>query len=46
VNVKQKGKERVYSLNEDTIIPILKLVDKHAAVHCQNGPCAFKCNKK
>jgi DNA-binding transcriptional ArsR family regulator len=46
VNVEQKGKERVYSLNEDTIVPILKLIDKHAAVHCNNKSCMMGCNKK
>jgi hypothetical protein len=34
VNVKKKGKERVYSLNKDTIIPILSIVDKHAKKMC------------
>lgn len=38
VNVKQKGKERIYSLNKKTILPILKLIDKHAKNHC-NGKC-------
>jgi ArsR family transcriptional regulator, zinc-responsive transcriptional repressor len=46
VNVEQKGKERVYSLNEDTIVPMLELIDKHAAVHCQNGSCMLECDKK
>jgi DNA-binding transcriptional ArsR family regulator len=46
VNVEQKGKERVYSLNEDTIFPILELIDKHAAIHCQNGSCMQGCDKK
>lgn len=34
VEVKQQGKQRIYSLNEDTIIPILKLADKHAHKMC------------
>ena len=38
VNVKQKGKQRVYALNKDTIIPMLKLIEKHANVHCE-GKC-------
>lgn len=46
VNMEQKGKERVYSLNEDTIVPMLKLIDKHASVHCQNGSCMLECGKK
>jgi len=40
VSVKQKGKERVYSLNEKTIIPILNLIDKHSQLNC-GGNCAF-----
>jgi DNA-binding transcriptional ArsR family regulator len=40
VNVKQKGKERVYSLNKDTILPMLELIDKHASCYCKNKCCA------
>lgn len=46
VNVEQKGKERVYSLNEDTIVPMLNLIDKHASIHCQNKSCMRECDKK
>ena len=35
VLVKQKGKERIYSLNKKTIIPILKIIDKHKCSHCE-----------
>jgi DNA-binding transcriptional ArsR family regulator len=38
VEVKQKGKQRVYSLNKKTIVPILKLIDKHATTYC-SGDC-------
>jgi DNA-binding transcriptional ArsR family regulator len=38
VNVKQEGKQRIYSLNKKTIIPMLKLIDKHANKFC-NGKC-------
>ena len=34
VLVKQKGKERIYSLNKKTILPILKIIDKHKCEHC------------
>ena len=34
VEVKQKGKKRIYSLNKETIIPILKLIDRHAKNFC------------
>ena len=36
VEVKQKGKQRIYSLNKKTIEPMLKLIDKHAVSHCKN----------
>jgi len=38
VVAKQKGKLRVYSLNKKTIVPILKIIDKHAKTFC-NGEC-------
>jgi len=41
VIVEQQGKSRVYSLNKDTIVPMLNLIDKHARTHCK-GACA-KC---
>lgn len=34
VTVEQKGKQRVYSLNKKTIIPILKIIDKHRENFC------------
>lgn len=36
VEVKQNGKERVYSLNRKTIKPLLKLMDKHVNTYCIN----------
>ena len=36
---KQEGKTRVYSLNKKTILPILKIIDKHAACSCKG--CEF-----
>lgn len=41
VNVNQKGKERVYSLNKKTIIPMLEIINKHA-----NQYCKCKCSLK
>jgi len=38
LNVEQKGKQRIYSVNKDTIIPVIKLVEKHVEKHC-NGRC-------
>jgi len=34
VNIKKKGKQRIYSLNKDTIMPILKIADNHAKQMC------------
>lgn len=38
VDVEQKGKERIYSLNKKTIVPILRLIDEHAKNFCK-GEC-------
>jgi len=38
VQVKQKGKQRIYSLNKETIIPILKIIDKHRNKFCSVLP--------
>ena len=35
VKVKQKGKQRIYFLNKDTIVPMLNLIDKHAKTFCK-----------
>ncbi len=34
LEVKQEGKLRIYSLNKETIIPLLDLVEKHVNKHC------------
>ena len=34
VEVEKSGKERIYSLNKKTIIPILSIVDNHAKDMC------------
>jgi len=39
VNAKQDGKSRVYSLNKETILPMLELIDKHSSLHCKNKCC-------
>ena len=38
VHAKREGKQVIYSLNKDTIVPMLKLIDKHATKHCK-GKC-------
>ena len=35
VKVKKNGRERVYSLNTDTILPLLELVEKHVKKYCK-----------
>ena len=42
VQAKQKGKKRIYSLNKKTILPILKIIDKHEKKFC--GKCCYKLN--
>ncbi len=41
LDVEQKGKQRIYSLNKDTIMPILNLVEKHVHKYCGK-----ECTKK
>lgn len=41
VQVKQKGKQRVYSLNKKSIVPMLNLIDKHSKTYC-NKICDCK----
>ena len=38
VEVKKQGKKRIYSLNKETVIPILDLVEKHVQKYC-GGKC-------
>jgi len=35
VKVKKDGRKRVYSLNTDTILPLLDLVEKHVKKYCK-----------
>ena len=35
VNMKQKGKERVYFLNKSTIVPILQIIRHHSSKNCR-----------
>lgn len=35
VNVKQEGKKRIYNLNKETILPMLKLIDEHETKFCK-----------
>ncbi len=42
IKVEKKGKERIYSLNKDTIVPLLNLIDKHMKKYCCDF-CEEKC---
>lgn len=35
VNVHEKGRKRIYSLNKETLLPILKAVEKHKDKFCK-----------
>jgi DNA-binding transcriptional ArsR family regulator len=37
LNVTNKGKQRIYSLNEETVVPILEIVEKHVRKNCLRG---------
>jgi DNA-binding transcriptional ArsR family regulator len=41
LTVKKKGKQRIYSLNKETILPLLNLVEKHVQKYC-----CKECGKK
>ncbi len=38
VHIEVRGKHRYYTLNEETIVPLLRLIDRHIAEFCQ-GQC-------
>jgi DNA-binding transcriptional ArsR family regulator len=37
LNVRKDGKQRIYSLNEETVVPLLKLVESHVKRCCLRG---------
>jgi DNA-binding transcriptional ArsR family regulator len=39
VNVRQSGKQRIYSLNKETILPMLNMIDKHSKSFCNCKEC-------
>lgn len=43
VFVKKNGKERIYSLNKETIRPLMDIIDKHTNNYCKN--CLDKLNR-
>jgi len=36
LDVKKQGKKRIYSLNKDTIVPLIRLVEKHVEKYCKD----------
>ena len=36
VFLKPNGQERIYELNKQTIVPLMKLIDKHVSNYCPN----------
>ena len=34
IDSKTKGKSRIYSLNKETIVPLMQLVEKHVSNYC------------
>lgn len=37
VDVENRGKARVYSINQDTMKPLFELIDKHVRQYCRAG---------
>jgi len=37
VTVTQDGKERIYSINQDTVGPLLEQIEKHVRTYCAEG---------
>jgi len=35
VHVRKEGKRRIYSVNEDTILPLLDLAERHVRTYCR-----------
>ncbi|MBS3122673.1 winged helix-turn-helix transcriptional regulator [Candidatus Woesearchaeota archaeon] len=42
--VEKKGKQRIYSLNHNTVLPILKIVEEHIKENCRKF-CKGRCDK-
>ena len=40
VNSRVEGKQRIYSLNKKTIVPMLDIIDDHKKFYCKGGCCA------
>ena len=44
IDVKKQGKQRIYSLNKETMVPLLNLVTKHVTKYCCKE-CKMKVKK-
>ena len=44
LEVKREGKNRIYSLNKETIVPLMNLVEKHVTKYCCKE-CKMKVEK-
>ncbi|MDP2925000.1 MAG: metalloregulator ArsR/SmtB family transcription factor [Nanoarchaeota archaeon] len=42
VEMRQSGKKRIYSLNKETILPILDILDKHESKFCKKCKAKFR----
>lgn len=36
LDIEKQGKKRIYSLNKETIVPLMKLVEKHVEKYCKD----------
>lgn len=45
VEREKDGKQRIYRINEDTIQPLIKLIEEHTEKHC-SGLCNEDCDTK
>jgi len=39
LNVRKDGKQRIYSLNNETVTPMLRIVESHVKRNCVMGRC-------
>ena len=39
VNIKREGKQRIYSLNKKTILPMFNIIDEHSKSFCNCKEC-------
>jgi len=46
VQVKNRGKKRIYSLNKETILPILRMIDKHENKFCEECKAKNRKNRR